>query len=448
MTAHPPLRPIVLVVPDGAGDRPYEALAGTVTGLDTAGSRPRTPIEAADTPNLDRLAQVGRCGLLYPVGPGLAPSSHQAHFALFGYAPGQFPGRGLLEALGEGHAPVAGEVVVRANAARISARDGVFWIEERPDPRTGDAPYLAGPALDCEIDGVALRFVHTGALQGLLFLRPLDGRPLSHYVSDADPLHAGTAVLAVQPLEEAPDGSAAVHTARVLNAWIRHSRSVLAGQPLDTMLVKWAGGATSYTPFPLRFGMRGVTLGSGPLYRGLGAAVGIGHRELGTASDPERDVAVRVTATLELLAEGYDFVHLHTKRTDMAGHKKDPARKAEVISAIDRALAPLVPLAERGEIVVAVCPDHQTPSAGPLYHGGGAVPLLIAGGVAGADEVVAYGETACARGSLGVLRGSDVLPLALDAADRSAFLADRMTEHLALGVPRPEDLQPLTAADD
>lgn len=448
MSTSTTLRPIVLVVPDGAGDRPYETLSGPIPGLDSTVSRPRTPIEAAETPNLDRLAALGHSGLLYPLGPGLAPSSHQAHFALFGYAPEEFPGRGLLEALGEGYAPRLGEVVLRANAARVSKRDGILWIDERPDPRTGDAPYLAGPALDTEIDGVALRFVHTGALQGLLFLRPLDGRPLSHYVSDADPLHAETSVLAVQPLEEAPDHAGAERTAHVLNAWIRHSRSVLAGQLLDAMLVKWAGSSTDYTPFPRRFGMRGVTLGSGPLYRGLGEAVGIDHREFGTANDPEADVAIRVTATLDLLAEGYGFVHLHTKRTDMAGHKKDPGRKAEVIAAVDRALAPLVPLVERGEIVVAVCPDHQTPAAGPLYHGGGAVPLLIAGGVAGADEVTAYGETVCARGSLGVLRGSDVLPLALDTADRSAFLADRMTGHVALGVPRPEDLRPLTAWDD
>ncbi|MHB1135723.1 MAG: alkaline phosphatase family protein [Coriobacteriia bacterium] len=447
MNTSAPLRPIVLVVPDGAGDRPYEVLSGPIPGLAAAAPRPRTPIEAAETPNLDRLAALGRSGLLYPVGPGRAPSSHQAHFALFGYAPEEFPGRGLLEALGEGYTPGPGEIVLRANAARVSERDGVLWIDDRPDPRTGDAPYLAGSALDAEIEGVALRFVHTGALQGLLFLRPLDGRPLSHHVSDADPLHADTFVLAVQPLEEASDAEVARHTARVLNAWIRRSRTVLAGQPLDAMLVKWAGAPAGFTPFPRRFGMRGVTLGSGPLYRGLGAAVGLDHRELGTASDPEADVAVRVTAALELIAGGYDFVHLHTKRTDMAGHKKDPARKADVIAAVDRALAPLVPLVERGEIVAAVCPDHQTPSAGPLYHGGGAVPLLIAGGVAGADEVTAYGETVCARGSLGVLRGGDVLPLALDAADRSAFLADRMTGHLALGVPRPEDVLPLTASD-
>jgi len=429
-----PRRPIVMVVPDGAGDRPQPALDGL------------TPIEAADTPNLDALASLGRSGLLYPVGPGLAPSSHQAHFALFGYAEHEFPGRGLLEALGEGIAPEEGEVVLRANLARVSERDGVLWIEERPDPREGEAG-LGEVMLDAELGGVWARFVHTGALQGLLFLKATDGAPLSHFISDADPLHAGAPVLEALPLEEAPDAAAAERTARAVNAWIRHARTVLAGRPLDAMLAKWAGAPMRFTPFPARFGMRGVSLGSGPLYRGLAAAVGLDHREFGTASDAEADVAVRVTATLELLAEGYEFVHLHTKRTDMAGHKKDPARKADIVAAVDRALAPLVPLAERGEIVVVVCPDHQTPSAGPLYHGGGAVPLTIAGGAAGADGVTAYGESACAAGSLGVLRGTDVLPLALDAADRSAFLADRTTGHRALGVPRPEDLRGLRAAD-
>ena len=442
-----PSRPIILVVPDGAGDRPHASIAGPVPGDPTGAVRARTPIEAARTPNLDAFAALGRSGILYPLGPGLAPSSHQAHFALFGYGEADFPGRGLLEALGEGLPPQPGEIVLRANLARVSERDGLLWIDDRPDPRVGEAPYLAEADLDVTIDGVRFRFTHTGALQGLLYLSATDGRALSHFVSDADPLHADSHVLEVLPLEEAPDAGAAARTARALNAWIRRSREVLAGEPLDAMLVKWAGTPISVTPFAQRFGLRGVSLGSGPLYAGLAAAVGLDHRDFGTATDPAADVIVRVEATLALITEGYDFVHLHTKRPDMAGHKKNPARKAEVIEGIDRALAPLVPLVERGEIVVAVCPDHQTPSAGPLYHGGGAVPLLIAGGVAGADSVTAYGETACAAGALGTLRGTDVLPLALDAADRSAFLADRMTGHRALGIPRAEDVRPLAAQE-
>jgi len=424
--------PIVLLVPDGMGDRPHPSLGG------------RTPLEAAHSPNFDELARLGRSGLLYPVGPGIATGSHQAHFALFGYEQRDFPGRGLIEALGEGQAPADGAVVLRANLARCSIRDGALWIDERPDPRTGEAD-LVGVSLDTVIDGVSCRFVHTDALQGLLFLSA--DAPLSRFVSDADPLHADTHVLAVQPLEEAPDTEAAERTARVVNAWILHTRTVLTGRALDTMLVKWPGSRTGVTPFAKRFGLRGITLGAGALYRGLAAVIGLDHEEFGTHHDPQEDVAVRVDATLRLLGDGYDFVHLHTKRTDMAGHRKDPARKAEVIEAIDRALGPIVERVAAGTLVVAVTPDHQTPSAGPLYHGGGAVPLVIAGGVTGSDDVDSYGELAAARGALGTLRGIDVLPLALDAADRSAFLADRMTGHLSLGMPRPEDLSPLRATE-
>jgi 2,3-bisphosphoglycerate-independent phosphoglycerate mutase len=426
-----PHRPIVLFVPDGMGDRPHAALDG------------KTPLEVAHTPNLDALASLGRCGLMYPLRPGLAPSSHQAHFALFGYENRDFPGRGLIEALGEALPPEPGEVVLRANVVRVTERGGVLWIDERPDPREGDDE-LADVDLDWDTDGVWIRFVHTGARQGLLYLAADDGR-ISHFVSDADPLRADAPVLEVLPLEEAPDAGAAARTAAVLNAWIRHSRAVLADRHLNCMLVKWAGAATPITPFEARTGLRGVSLGAGALYAGLARAVGLDHRQFATDPDAEADVALRIEAALRALAEGYDFVHVHTKRTDQAGHTKDPAHKAAVIEAVDRALGPLVGLAERGEAVIVVAPDHQTPSAGPLYHGGGAVPVLIAGGVSGADGVTAFGETACAGGSLGVVRGRDVLPLALDAADRSAFLADRVTGHVALGVQRPERLRPLRA---
>lgn len=426
--------PIVLVVLDGLGDRPQAELGG------------RTPAEAAATPNLDALARIGRCGSLYPLRPGLAPSSHQAHFALFGYPPEDFPGRGLLEAIGEGLPPARDEVVLRTNLARVSERDGVLWIDERPDPRHGVAD-LGGVSLDTRIDGVQTRFVHTGGLQGLLYLRPLDGRQLSHFVSDADPLRADIPVLKVMPLEEAPDPEAATRTAAVLNAWMRFAQRALAGRDLDFMLVKWAGSQPAITPFRRRFGLKGVSLGAGVLYAGLAASIGLDHVEIPMHADPYDDVAERVEATLGLLAEGYDLVHLHTKHPDHAGHTKDPHRKAEVIAACDRALAPMVSVAVESRAVVVVCADHQTPSKGPLYHGGGAVPLVIAGGMIGADEVTAFGDGPCSDGSLGVLTGTDVMPLALDAADRSAFLADRITSHLALGRPLPEDLVPLEPAE-
>ena len=147
------------VILDGAADRQQAALGG------------RTPLESAETPNLDALATAGSSARMYPIAPGIAPSSQQAHWSLFGYEQASFPGRGYFEALGEGLAPARGDVTLRANLARVEARDGAFEIVERPDPRTGEAD-LAGVDLDAVIDGVAVTFTFTDHLQGLLTLHP------------------------------------------------------------------------------------------------------------------------------------------------------------------------------------------------------------------------------------------------------------------------------------
>ena len=75
---------IILLVMDGLGGLPRE-----VGGP--------TELEAADTPNLDRLAREGMLGLMHPVGIGISPGSGPGHLGLFGYDPLKYLiGRGVL----------------------------------------------------------------------------------------------------------------------------------------------------------------------------------------------------------------------------------------------------------------------------------------------------------------------------------------------------------------
>ena len=197
--------------------------------------------------------------------------------------------------------------------------------------------------------------------------------------------------------------------------------------------------------FAEKFGLHGVSLGAGPLYAGLAGSLGMDHVEIpADLRDPRSDLEARLHAAYGLLAT-HDFVHVHTKVPDHVSHKKDPLLKVAALEALDAALAGLV--AGRrwdDDLVIAVTADHATPSSGRLYHSGEAVPLAVLGGAPGVDEVRAFSESACGSGLLGQLVGTDLLPVLLNAADRTGFLGDRLTGRRMVARPGRDDIEPLT----
>jgi 2,3-bisphosphoglycerate-independent phosphoglycerate mutase len=156
---------------------------------------------------------------------------------------------------------------------------------------------------------------------------------------------------------------------------------------------------------------------------GLARAVGLEPLELEETDDPTADLASRIQLIRERLHEGDTFVFSHLKAADEAGHTKDPAVKQRTIEALDAALADL----PRDRAVVCVTGDHATPAAPEVIHSGDPVPLLVAGPGVRADSVTSFGELQCASGILGHLRGPDLMPLLLNAADRPLFLGSRPT---------------------
>ncbi|MRR37801.1 phosphoglycerate mutase, partial [bacterium] len=78
----------ILLLLDGLGDRSHPVLHG------------KTPLQTAHTPNLDHIASIGMNGLFHAHLQGTALPSELAHFLMFGYRMEEFPGRGVVEALG------------------------------------------------------------------------------------------------------------------------------------------------------------------------------------------------------------------------------------------------------------------------------------------------------------------------------------------------------------
>jgi len=172
-----------------------------------------------------------------------------------------------------------------------------------------------------------------------------------------------------------------------------------------------------------RHGVGGTFVGESAFLRGLAAYVGLDPVEEPETDDPVDDLRRRVRLINERLDEGDTFVFVHQKSTDAAGHTKDPNVKRDTIERLDDALTDL-PI---DRAIVCVTGDHATPASPEVIHSGDPVPFVLAGPGVRADDVVEFGELTCGKGILGHLRGPDVMPVLLNAADRPLFLGSRPT---------------------
>ena len=399
------MHPIVVLLFDGLGDRAHASLGG------------RTANEAAATPNLDALASRGSCGVLYAIGPGRAPSSEVAHWSMLGYHPDEFPNRAVLEALGAGHDLDPTDVFAFAALRPTEERDGELWLTGRP--RYGEdeeeARALVERCEDIEVDG--LRFRLSYLRRGEAVLRVSGGA--DDRVTDSDAFfRAWYPVL--RPQAAHPD---AERTARAAEAWSREVLDRLAGERFNVITLKWWGRARPAPTFLERHGVTGSFIADSRFMHGLARAVGLEPLHAPETDEPAADLRRRLELIGERLDAGDTFVFSHLKATDAAGHTKDPAVKRRTIEELDSELGDLP--TERA--IVCVTGDHATPAYPDVIHSGDPVPLVVAGPGVRADDVDSFGELDCSRGILGHLRGPDLMPLLLNAADRPLFLGSRPT---------------------
>jgi 2,3-bisphosphoglycerate-independent phosphoglycerate mutase len=427
-----PTMPAALIILDGLGDRADPPAV------------PKTPLEAARTPNLDALAARGATGLVEVVGPGIAPESDAGALALLGIEPRTgSPGRGVLEALGAGIDLRPGDLALRLNFA---TGDGGGHIQ---DPRVGrtlaapEAQALARALTEADLlapDGIRAEVRATVGHRGVLWLHPTDGRSLSPSISNADPYYdqvggAGEARRDAEPRlrrVEALDATAeSARSAAAVNRFLEACPQVLAGHSVNArramagrllanlVLVRSAGALREAgdRSFTARTGRSGAAVTEMPVERGIARWLGLTDRYVGPMG-PDRAAALQERARVVRTAlADHDFVYVHLKGPDEPGHDGDFARKREIIEGLDRDFfGPFVDSVDWGQLRVAVTADHATPCA-VHGHSDDPVPLLITGGHgdpgAPPPALEKFGESACARGRLGTLRGIDVLPALL-----------------------------------
>ncbi len=277
---------LLYVCLDGLGDDPIPEFDG------------RTPLEAADTPNLDALARRGRTGSVITVGEGIAPESDIGVFGILGYAPqDEHPGRGILEALGIGMDVRDGDLAYRINFA-TGAGSEIIDRRVGRDLSSDESKALAGEVDEqLELPGATFDLEATIEHRGALVIRTDDGTPLSANVTNTDPAyrregHLGVAletfdpvVATAEPLEET---DAARQAAELTNLFVQGSARIMdasevnaerraRGQLPGNLILTRDGGdhLPRLQPIAERFGMPFGCFVEMPVERGISIALGM-----------------------------------------------------------------------------------------------------------------------------------------------------------------------------
>lgn len=399
----------VILIGDGVADRPVPALDG------------RTPLEAADTPTLDRIATEGECGQMDPIATGIRAGSDTSHLALLGYDPFEvYTGRGPFEALGIGMEVRIGDICFRCNFSTLKGEpklDGEFtgaWLVDRRAQRISKGTQeLAAAVNGIVIEDVTCFVKESVEHRAALVLR---GPGMGHEVSDVDPHAEGS-----PPHAAAGRDQASQKTARILNQFVLRSWEMLKDHPVNRMreaegkppanaiLPRGAGIAPRLEPFVKRHGISGACVVETGLIAGIGRYLEMTVPEVpGATGGANTDELALAKAVIAMLEE-HDFVLCNLKAPDLGGHDGDPIGKIRAVQKMDNLAAYLL---ERGpaDLHLAVTADHCTPiSFGD--HTGDTVPIAIRGPAVRRDSVKAFGERAVVLGSIGRIRGSEVMPI-------------------------------------
>ena len=373
---------IVLMVIDGLGGLPNPE-----TG--------KTELETAKTPNLDKLAADGTCGLIDPISPGITPGSGPGHLALFGYNPIRFNiGRGVLEALGIDFALQPEDVAARGNFCTV---DKAGLVTDR---RAGRISTSECTKLCQLLDGLTIDKVRllVSPVREHRFVVVFRGEGLIPAVSESDPQQIGVAPKPITALT--PEAS---RMADVANQFINKAKAILAEHhPANMVLLRGFSQRPQLPTMNEVYKLKPAVIASYPMYRGLAKLVGM--EVLGTGTSIEDELA-----TLKDNYTSYDFFFLHVKGTDAAGEDGDFDRKVSILEQVDNVLSSLTSLEPD---VVVVTGDHSTPALlkGHSWH---PVPILLHSKWCRPDGVKEFSELACASGGLGRFPATQIMPLAM-----------------------------------
>jgi 2,3-bisphosphoglycerate-independent phosphoglycerate mutase len=414
---------IIYVLLDGIGDLPHPSLNNL------------TPLDAAHTPHLDKLAEQGCMGQAISVGRGISPESDIAVFNMLGYdfKNGGYVGRGVIESIGCGIDFRDGDLALRGNFASVDnnlrlvdRRSGRVILKEEAQAicktlrekillSDKNASFIIEPTI---AHRVVLRFRHQSI-------------KLSENITNTDPAYSKVNGIGVakpqndemyleksKPLEST-EGS--IYAANLVNEFtdqslklLRHhpiniARPKIGKMPINAILVRDAGNKyPTVEPIKEKYGVDVACIVDMPVEVGISKVLGMEAYEAGDINDYKRKAL-----TAARIIEKFGIVYVHIKGPDEFGHDGEAKGKMSNIEQIDNLFfGNLRKSLTTDDVTVVISGDHSTPCI-KRAHSDDPIPLLISGNLIRKDASRRFTEYYASKGSLGLVMGSEVLSTAI-----------------------------------
>ena len=390
----------LILIMDGAADYPVEKLNW------------KTPLQVAKKPNIDKLAEKGKCGLLKTIPENFSTGSVVANLSILGYDPRKyFKGRGVLEAAAMGIELEKNDVAFRCNIINVSENK---ITNHSAGHLTGEESSELVKTLNKKLGNEFVKFYSGVAYRNLLILKSKYSEKVKCF-----PPHdfIGEDFRKLLPVETDEEGK---ETSILLKELINKSKEILENHPVNikrekegklkgNMIWPWSGGRKpEMETFQERFKIKGAVISGVDLIKGLGIYCGF---EIINVKGATGDYRTNYEGKAEKAIEGlmnFDLVYVHVEAPDEAGHERNVDLKIKCIEDFDKRLVGNILKEIPEETVISILPDHYTPvSSGK--HTTEPVPFLIYRPGEEGDTVKKFDEISCEEGFYGLCEGTSFI---------------------------------------
>ena len=415
---------MIYVLLDGVGDLPHPDLDG------------KTPLEAANTPTLDKIASNGTIGEVISVGKGIAPESDIAVFNMLGYKFNHtdYAGRGVIEAIGIGIDFKDGDLALRGNYSTLNEEETITDRRAGRHIEKEDANRVAREIEDkikFSYPNTSVTISPTIGHRVTVRIR-IDSQRLSSRITNTDPAYSNIGGMGVAkavgdvlkiekclPLEETEDSKL---TAKIVNEFSEKSMNILKEsqinkkrqeenkKQLSCILLRDAGNKyPNVIPINEKYKMNFSCIVDMPVELGISEVLKMKAFEAGGLTDYEEKAKKAAKAM-----ETQNAIYVHLKGPDEFGHDGDAIGKMKNIEEIDqRFFKTLVDNIDSSKVAIVISADHSTPCINK-GHSDDPVPVLVSGDFIQNDGTTRMTEKQAKKGSIGLLQGAEVVSKSLE----------------------------------